>query len=58
MARPGLAGERAAVTNGLCGGRGAGGGRRADLSGLFMPRTRQEKRLMRVPAKGDGEART
>lgn len=36
-----------------------GGGRMAaDLSGLFMPRTRQEKRLMRVPAKGDGEART
>lgn len=39
-------------------GRGAGGRTAADLSGLFMPRTRQEKRLMRVPEKGDGKDRT
>lgn len=57
-ARPGWRashGDKRAVRGPRGGGRTA-----ADLSGLFMPRTRQEKRLMRVPGKGGdgGEAQT
>lgn len=55
-AKPGWranSGDKRAVRGPRGGGRTA-----ADLSGLFMPRTRQEKRLMRVPGKGDGEAQT